>query len=69
MKLEQNRKKFAWVGFEETVNSVTDATLPTDLLIEESNNLVVNYKIKRHRPMPRSSANKQLSKKNVNNQT
>ena len=40
IKLEQKRKKFAWVGFEETVNSVTDAILPTNLLIEESNNHV-----------------------------
>ena len=60
MKLVRNRKKFAWVGFEETVNSVTDATLPTDLLIEEPNN---------HKLMPRKSANKYLSKKKVNNQT
>lgn len=69
MKLEQKWKKFAWDGFVETVNSVTDATLPTDLLIEEPNNHVVNHKIKYHRLMSRSSANKHLFKKNVNNQT
>ena len=69
MKLEQKRKKLAWDGFVETVNSVTDATLPTDLLIEEPNNHVVNHKIKYHRLISRSSANKHLFKKNVNNQT
>ena len=69
MKLERNRKKFAWVGFEETVNSVTDATLPTNSLTEEPNNHVANHLIKHHKLMPRKSANKLLSKKKVNNQT
>ena len=69
MKLVRNSKKFAWVGFEETANSVTDATLPTDLLIEEQNNHVDNHLIKHPKPMSNKSTNKHQPKKKVNNQT